>query len=94
MKFAFPADLCKTNMNVTFLLRVVEITRTLSDLKILTLRVNNKFKCLSYMGQSIQERTKKNFLKAVFHKFDLVHSSILYPKCGCPNDSNFGKCFS
>ena len=29
------------------------------------------------MGLSIQEWTKQNFLKTVFHKFYLVHSRIL-----------------
>ena len=28
----------------------------------------------AYLGQSIQEWTEKNFLKAVFHKFYFVHS--------------------
>ena len=32
------------------------------------------------MGQSIQKWIKSNFLKAVFHKFYLVHSWILSPK--------------
>ena len=33
--------------------------------------------CFLQMGQSIQEWTKWNFLKSVFHKFYLVHSWIL-----------------
>ena len=42
--------------------------------------LNRKFHSLQ-MGQSIQEWTKSNILKGVFHKFYLVHSWILRPKC-------------
>ena len=44
--------------------------------------MNEIMKSMPYsccMGQSIQEWTKRNFLKAVFHKFYLVYSWILCP---------------
>ena len=46
-------------------------------MKITTLDTGNNFQLRIQMGQSIHEWTKSNFLKAVYHKFYLVHSWIL-----------------
>ena len=44
---------------------------------------------LPYMGQSIEEWTKEKFLKAVFHKFYLVHSWILGLICFLGEDIKY-----